>query len=224
MNEEGKLRDRTVGEIAATLPGATTVFRKYKLDFCCGGDVSLTQATLDRGVDLAAVEGDLATLGRGRASLLPEATDALIGHIVQQYHEVHRHELPELIRLARKVETVHANHPEAPHGLAHMLDITWRELDLHMQSEEAELFPLMRQPLATLDQEAIRQMRDDHNRHGDYLRSVETIVKDFVLPEGACRSWQALYVGTSRFVDDLMEHIHVENNVLFPRFEQTHAM
>jgi regulator of cell morphogenesis and NO signaling len=132
---------------------------------------------------------------------------------------VHRRELPELVRLARRVEAVHAGHPEAPEGLADTLDAVQVELEEHMQNEETELFPSMRQPHDAGSAVQILQMRDDHDRHGELLRLLEIITNGFVLPDGACRSWAALYVGTAKLVDDVMEHIHLENNVLFPRFE-----
>ena len=215
--------NRTVGEIAATLPGATAVFRKLKLDFCCGGDVALAEAVLKRGLDVAAVEEALAVLDPSTSAHAPEATGALIDHIVSRYHETHRRELPELIRLARKVEAVHAGHPEAPQGLADTLDALQAELEEHMQTEESDLFPLMRQRNDAGSPLPIAQMRHDHDRHGELLRRLETVARGFILPEGACRSWEALYVGTDKLVDDVMQHIHLENNVLFPRFEHLEA-
>lgn len=224
MATENQFRDRAIGEIAATLPGATAVLRKFKLDFCCGGDAILAEAVRKRGVDIAAVEEALDALDPSKSDAAPEATGALIDHIVNRYHETHRRELPELIRLARKVEAVHAGHPEAPHGLAHTLAAIQAELEEHMRSEETELFPLMRQQDDAGSTRPIAQMRHDHDRHGEQLRHVEAIAKGFVLPEGACRSWEALYVGTAKLVDDVMEHIHLENNVLFPRFEHREAV
>jgi regulator of cell morphogenesis and NO signaling len=215
--------NRTIGEIAATLPGATAVFRKFKLNFCCGGDVMLAEAVRKRGLDLGLVEKTLAALDPGKSAPAPEATAALIDHILSRYHETHRRELPELVRLARKVEVVHAGHPEAPRGLADTLEAIRVELEKHMQSEEAELFPLMRQQHDARAELPIAQMRHDHDRHGGLLRLLEALAHGFTLPEGACRSWEALYVGTDKLVDDVMEHIHLENNVLFPRFEQREA-
>ena len=223
MTTTESLGNRTVGEIAATLPGATAVFRKLKLDFCCGGDVALAEAVRKRGLDVAAVEEALAVLDPSKSAHAPEATGALIDHIVSRYHETHRRELPELIRLARKVEAVHAGHPEAPQGLADTLDALQAELEEHMQTEESDLFPLMRQRNDAGSPLPIAQMRHDHDRHGELLRRLETVARGFILPEGACRSWEALYVGTDKLVDDVMQHIHLENNVLFPRFEHLEA-
>ncbi len=223
MSIENPLGSRTIGEIAATLPGATAVFRRFKLDFCCGGDALLADAVRKRGLDIGLVERTLAALDPRKSAPAPDATGALIDHIVSRYHETHRRELPELVRLARKVEAVHAGHPEAPRGLADMLEAIRAELEEHMQKEETVLFPLMRQRYDSGAELPIAQMRHDHNLHGELLRRLEAFAQGFALPEGACRSWEALYVGTDKLVDDVMEHIHLENNVLFPRFEHRQA-
>lgn len=220
MTTESLLGNRTIGDIAATLPGATAVFRKFKLDFCCGGDAMLAEAVRKRGVDVGLVEEALAALDPSRSTAAPEATEALIDHILNRYHETHRRELPELVRLARKVEAVHADHPGAPLGLADTLEAIRTELEEHMRNEETELFPLMRQPRDAGSALPTAQMRHDHDRHGELLRRLEILANGFALPEGACRSWQALYGGTAKLVDDVMEHIHLENNVLFHRFER----
>ena len=95
----------TVGAIASALAGATAVFRKYKIDFCCGGCVSLDEAARKRGIDPTAVRLDLDALA-GKSPDAPTENAALCDHIVQPYHDVHRRQLPELIKLARKVEAV----------------------------------------------------------------------------------------------------------------------
>lgn len=223
MPAEDLLRNRTIGQIAMTLPGATAVFRKFKLDFCSSGDATLAEAVYKRGLDVGEVEEALAALDPSESVPAPEATGALIDHIVNRYHVAHRRELPELVRLARKVEAVHAGHPEAPHGLADTLEAIQAELDEHMQNEETELFPLMQQQHNGGGALPIAQMRHDHDRHGELLGRLDTVAKGFVLPGGACRSWAALYGGTAKLVDDVMEHIHLENNVLFPRFEPRDA-
>lgn len=218
--QEVPFRERTVGEVAATLPGATGVFRRYRLDFCCGGNVALKDSAERRGADLAAIERELAVLAQAAGvSTAPEETPALIQHILTRYHDVHRRELPELITLARKVEAVHADHPQAPHGLADTLQQMIGELEVHMKKEELILFPAMLRAAGGAFDHPISQMRLDHDNHGAHIRRLESITNGFTLPDGACRSWQALYAGAAKLVDDLMEHIHLENNVLFPRFE-----
>lgn len=211
---------RPIGEIAASLPGATSVFRKRGLDFCCGGEVSLADAARDRDISLDEVETDLRALqGDERFAAAPAETPALIDYILERYHETHRRELPELVRLARTVEKVHADHPYVPRGLADLLEQMIGELEVHMKKEELILFPAMRRQSAARFDAPITQMRHDHDEHGAHLRQIETLTGDFQLPDGACRTWAALYTGVEKLVDDLMEHVHLENNVLFPRFE-----
>jgi regulator of cell morphogenesis and NO signaling len=215
------LAGRSVAEIAASLPGATAVFRRHKLDFCCGGQAALADAAAARGADLAAIESELAALAPAAAAAPADAeadTVALIGLIEQRYHATHRRELPELIRLARRVEAVHGDREGAPVGLAAVLQDLAEELESHMQKEEQVLFPMMRRGGHAMIAHPIGVMRHEHDDAGEHLRIIEGLTQGGVLPEGACNTWRALYAGTRKFADDLMEHIHLENNVLFPRF------
>lgn len=208
---------RPIGEIAASLPGAAAVFRRYRLDFCCGGASALAEAAAKRGAPLAEIEAALAALTPGPGDL-PEATDALIRHIVTRFHEVHRRELPELIALARRVERVHADSPEAPAGLAALLDEIETELEDHMAKEEQVLFPMMRGGGHPLIATPIAVMRHEHDAHAIHLRTLEAITHGHEPPAAACTSWRALYAGTRKLAEDLVEHMHIENTILFPRF------
>lgn len=213
-----RYEDRTLGDIAANLPGATAVFRSHKLDFCCGGGISLKDAAEKRGLALADLESELIALGDGRGASLPVETADLIDHIVTRYHVLHRAELPELIRLARRVEAVHRGHPDVPAGLADLLEDTLQELETHMQKEEMMLFSMMQRGGHPMIEYPITVMRAEHEEHGNRLRLIEGLTNGMVPPEGACATWRALYTGTRKLVDDLREHIHLENNVLFPRW------
>lgn len=136
--------ERTLGEIAASLPGATSVFRAFKLDFCCDGDVPLVAAVQNRGLDPQLVVRELETLAAsGNAASSKLDTASMIRDILTRYHEVHRRELPELFKLACKVEAVHGDHLLAPHGLADTLQEMIGELEVHMKKEELVLFPAM---------------------------------------------------------------------------------
>jgi|tagenome__1003787_1003787.scaffolds.fasta_scaffold20891204_2 regulator of cell morphogenesis and NO signaling len=208
----------TVGEIAAALPGATAVFRRFGMDFCCKGNVALAESARLRGVDPVEVERALSALdGVADRTAAPQETSALIDHIFARYHESHRRELPELVRLARKVEKVHAARADVPRGLAGLLERMSRELEQHMAKEELILFPAMKRGGLPLDA-PIACMRHEHDDHGAHLGELERLTDGVTLPAGACRTWQALYAGLAKLQDDLMEHIHLENNVLFPRF------
>lgn len=209
--------DRSIGEIAATLPGATAVFRRHKLDFCCGGSVSLAEAAASRAAPLPVIESALAALVPAAAAP-PQETAALIALIEQRYHATHRRELPELIALARRVERVHADHPAAPAGLAALLATMEDEMLDHMAKEERILFPMMRGGGHPMIRQPIAMMRHEHDDHAAHLREIERLTQGATPPEGACNSWRALYAGVRKFADDLTEHVHLENNVLFPRF------
>jgi len=197
-----------VADIAVAIPGATAVFRRHKLDYCCGGRVALGTAAGAKGIDLAGLIDELDVVAQASAARVeaPQSTPELIDLIVIRYHQVHRRELPELVKLARRVEAVHRDHPRVPAGLADLLERIQTELGEHMQKEEQVLFPLM--------------LRGGHPMIGGPISVMlaEKLTDDFTPPEGACTSWRALYAGARKLADDLITHIHTENNVLFPRF------
>lgn len=220
QSPESALRSRSVGDIAATLPGATAVFREFKIDFCCNGDLALDSAAERRGVDPDMLRQALAALDAGAAPAdAPAAmgSEELIRHIVVRYHDAHRQTLPELIALARTVEAVHRGHPNVPAGLSDVLQQMHGELVSHMTMEETMVFPAMLEQ-GDAAGVAIGELRHEHDEQGALLHQLEDLTDDFTLPEGACNSWQALYVSTAKLAEDLMEHIHLENNILFPRF------
>ncbi len=214
-----KFATRSLADIAATLPGATSVFRRRKLDFCCGGKVSLAEASSAKGLPVADLEAELSAVAALALPVgLPESTEDLIALIETRYHATHRRELPELIRLARRVEAAHRDNPAVPKGLADLLETMARELEDHMQKEEQILFPLMRRGGHPMTAQPISVMLAEHDNHGLNLREVERLAQDFTVPETGCPTWRALCVGARKLVDDVMQHIYTENNVLFPRF------
>lgn len=211
------LEQQSIGQIAVELPGATAVFRRHKLDFCCGGQVSLQRACADKGLDTVTVLAELA--GLRRDDRVPDEPDAakLIDHILTRYHAVHREQLPELIRMARRVEAVHRDHPAVPVGLADQLEAMEAELLAHMAKEEQILFPAMARGASGL-QMPIGMMREEHTGHGAELERLAALTHDHTPPPGACNTWRALYAGTAVLTDDLISHIHLENNILFPQY------
>jgi regulator of cell morphogenesis and NO signaling len=219
---ESALARQAIGQIAVDLPGATAIFRRLKLDFCCGGQVSLDEACARKGLDSASVLAELTSLaGRRRDDTAPEAPDAaaLVDHILTRYHAVHREQLPELIRMARRVEAVHRDHPLVPSGLADHLETMEAELLDHMDKEEQVLFPAFSAGAGGLDQ-PIGAMRDEHTGHGAQLDRLAELTADHTPPPGACNTWRALCAGTAQLTEDLIAHIHLENNRLFPHFER----
>lgn len=217
------LAGQAIGQIAVELPGATAIFRRLKLDFCCGGQISLQDACAQKGLDTASVLAQLAPLRR-EETVAPDAQDpaALIDHILTHYHAVHREQLPELVRMARRVEAVHRDHPAVPVGLATLLESMEAELLEHMEKEEQVLFPALEQDGLGVDG-PIGVLRDEHTGHGALLEQLAALTSDHTPPLGACNTWRALYAGTAQLTEDLISHIHLENNLLFPRFEPAGA-
>lgn len=210
--------DRTVAEIATQLPGATAVFRAHKIDYCCGGGRPLAEAAEGRGVPLAQIEAELARLAPDAEPEVPTETGALIDHILTRYHETHRRELPELVKLAARVEARHAGHDRVPVGLKAALDDLSGALEDHMAKEEQILFPLMRKGGHPMIHAPIGRMRQEHDEHGARLAQLESMTHGLEVPADACPTWRALYAGLRKLIDDVHEHVHLENNTLFARF------
>mgnify|MGYP002784664723 CR=1 FL=1 len=213
------LIDQPLGQLARTLPGATQVFHEFQLDFCCGGKHSLREAAAGKGLDAQAIAARLEAL-RGIESgdgcdWTRVPVDVLIDHILNRYHARLREQVPELIRLARRVEQVHGDRPECPRGLAEHLEAMQQELESHMLKEEQVLFPMLMRGMGGLAGGPIAVMRGEHDQHGEELRRLEALTDGITLPRGACNTWRALYLGLATLREELMEHIHLENNILF---------
>lgn len=215
--------DQQIGQIAVQLPGATAVFRRLKLDFCCGGQVSLAHAAAEKGLNVDEVLAELSALQRSDAAPHAATPGELIDHILARYHEVHRQQLPELIRMARRVEAVHRDNPQVPVGLADLLEAMHQELVSHMLKEEQVLFPMLKNGGNPFVGQPIGMMRAEHVDHGEALDKLNALTNDATPPQGACNTWRALYAGIAQLGDDLVNHIHLENNVLFPAFEASAA-
>lgn len=212
------LPGRSVGEIAARLPRATAVFRAHGIDFCCHGDRTLAEAVAESGVALDAISAQLSNLPVPVTGV-PREPGALIDYILARYHAKHKKDLPELIELARRVEIVHRKNPAAPHGLSDFLQRMKANLDSHMFKEEMILFPALKRGVREGLDFPLAQMRREHGDHGEDLAALAYLTGNETLPEEACATWQALYLGIRTLREELMEHIHLENNVLFPQFE-----
>ncbi len=207
-----------VGKVATTVPGAADLFRRHGISFCCGGSERIDKAAEKAGLSPDVLLMELQTLMLASHREAPERTAELIDHLRSRYHETHRSELAWLIPLAQKVERVHSAHPQAPVGLANLLECIQADLEGHMSREEAILFPLMEQNDEVVLTHPIAQMRHEHDVEARHLAALEHVTGGFTLPDGACNSWRALYTSAKKFSEDLVEHMHLENNVLFPRF------
>ncbi|WP_312983838.1 iron-sulfur cluster repair protein YtfE [Atlantibacter sp.] len=212
-------RDQPLGELALTIPRASALFRKYNLDFCCGGKQTLLRAATRQELDLDTIEAELTALAdeplekEWRTAPLAD----IIEHIIVRYHDRHREQLPELIFQATKVERVHADKPNVPKGLTKYLTMLHEELSSHMMKEEQILFPMIKQGMGSHATGPITVMESEHDEAGELLEVIKHTTNNVTPPPEACTTWKAMYNGINELIDDLMNHISLENNVLFPR-------
>lgn len=219
MSPEGGTR---IGQIAAALPLATRVFSRHGIDFCCGGGKTLKEACAVRGLKPEAIleEIDREHLDaedppqRWDRAALPE----LIEHILSAYHQPLAEELPRLEGLIREVAGAHSSRePKMFEDLLRTFLDLKAELEEHMQKEEQVLFPMIRNARGRMMAVPIEMMEADHESAGEALRQLRELAHDYELPEGACSTWRALWQGLAALEGSLQRHIHLENNILFPR-------
>lgn len=210
-----------VGEIAAHHPMATKVFARHGIDFCCGGGKPLRQACDQRGLPTSEILSEIELAVAGTDPDLERWDEAPVGeivrHIVEAYHRPLREELPRLEAMARKVARVHGDKdPERLGGLLETLLELESELEEHMAREEDVLFPeiLRHQGDAPVP---VDSFVDDHSDVGKALVRLRHLTDDYRVPEAACNTWRALWHGLEALEQSLHHHIHLENNVLFPR-------
>lgn len=227
--------NETVGQIAAGVPASVRVFERIGIDYCCGGKITLALACEKANVPLEKVLTMLEELEQGHsespARRWNEANAIeLITHIVQKHHAFVRNEIPRLEALLVKVNGRHGNSHQELATIQGLFGAVAQELQAHMFKEERVLFPYIEQ----LDGAArlqgpgptgcfgsvefpIARMVADHDDAGELFANMRRLSNGYLRPEGACASFTALYRGLEEFEQDLHQHIHLENNILFPR-------
>jgi len=153
------LQHLSVGEIAVILPGATAVFRRHKIDFCCKGGNLLAREAESRGLDLSALEAELHALDNPGVHAPAETADLII---IERYHRVHRLEFPVVIELARRVESVHKAKVDCPRGLADLLSDMFEDMEDHQHKEEVVVFPAMINGMGPAVRHPIARMMQDY--------------------------------------------------------------
>ncbi|HEY4900895.1 MAG TPA: iron-sulfur cluster repair di-iron protein [Terriglobales bacterium] len=226
---------QTVGEIAAEYPDATREFEKLGIDYCCGGNRTLGEAcasakiSVDEALERLAKSTNVTPISGNRDWPNQPLTD-LIAHITSTHHVFIREESPRIEALAAKVVSVHGkNHPELLE-VQEIFSALAAELSVHLMKEEQVLFPYVtRMEESVVSGEPVppamfgtvvnpvRMMMQEHDGAGDALRSLRSTTRDYALPDDACISYRTLYQALQGYEADLHQHIHLENNILFPR-------
>lgn len=226
--------NETVGELAARNIASAKVFKTYGIDFCCGGKKTLKEVCTDRGLDPVKVREEIRRAETAPASRPTSyqnwPLNFLCDYIENTHHTYVRETLPELVAIAEKVEVAHGvNHPELAE-IKSGIDTLAAELSDHMLKEEKILFPYVRDlvlinsgnlqfqlPHFGKIDNPISMMESEHEAAGQILQEIRELSNNFSLPADACTSFKMLYTLIQEFEDDLHIHIHLENNVLFPK-------
>ncbi|MDZ7624685.1 MAG: iron-sulfur cluster repair di-iron protein [Ignavibacteriaceae bacterium] len=227
------LIEKTLAEIVTDNIRSAIVFEEYGLDFCCKGNRGLKNACAEKNIDLQKVVNELTNLshnGNGKENPDDWQLDFLVDYIINNHHQYVRRMIPVISLHADKVASVHGkNHPETLR-IADLFLAVREELEMHMMKEERILFPQIKQmvqtqkensqffppPFGTI-QNPIRMMEYEHTSAGDALYQIRELSSNYTHPEDACNTFKALYSELKEFEEDLHKHIHLENNILFPK-------
>jgi regulator of cell morphogenesis and NO signaling len=211
----------TIAQIATTRPVAVKVFQRHGVDFCCGGQRPLDEACRAKGLDPDAILAEISAEEQRSQRTDRRWDDAPVGelvdHILAKHHRPLDEELPRLVMLARKVARVHGDHEPRLEILETLVIDLVEDLVPHMEKEEQILFPWILRGEGRTAAGPVQVMEEEHEQVGDILRRIRSITGDYDIPAQACGSWRALWTGLEALEADLHEHIHLENNVLFPR-------
>ncbi|EEM08805.1 iron-sulfur cluster repair di-iron protein [Bacillus pseudomycoides] len=223
--------DSVIGDIVTQFPKASDLFKSYRIDFCCGGNRPIIDAINERNLSSEEILTKLNTLYHETKQLNESEIDwkttsysELIDYIVNKHHRYLNEELPLLSPYVTKVLRVHgAGQPHLAqiHKLFHELKT---ELEQHLIKEETEDFPL----ILAFEQnptdenymklrKVVDELENEHNHAGDIIKELRKVTNDFTPPVGACGTYRLVYQRLEALESDLFEHIHLENNVLFPR-------
>jgi len=224
---------KTVRELAVELPNAARVFEKLGVDYCCGGDIPFTKAGEKAGLD---PDGVLASIQEAPAAAAPPQDwakaplAALARYIVEKHHSFTRTELARLEPLFTKVCAAHGDHHPELARMQEVFRALSAELQSHMMKEENILFPYLSameqavlsgrpfpRPMFGTVRNPVRMMTLEHDSAGDALRELRRASGNYSVPADACASYSELYRSLQAFEADLHTHIHLENNMLFPR-------
>ena len=226
------LTNQTLAEIVSENLRSAIVFEEFGLDFCCKGKRPLAEACTEKGVDVNEVVSSLDELGLGVKSLNVNdwKLDFLVDYIINNHHQYVRRMLPVISLHADKVASKHREkHPETVQISDHFLAVR-EELEGHLIKEERILFPYIKQisqvkqnnqqvappPFGTI-QNPITMMEAEHQSAGDAMSKIRELSNNFSTPVDACNTFKALYSELREFEEDLHKHIHLENNILFPK-------
>ena len=224
----------TIGEIVAADFRTAKVFEKNGIDFCCGGNVALAATCSNKGIDLATITIELEAAQNEPAERSQNysswALPFLIDYIVNTHHLYLKENDGQIAAYARKIAGIHgAHHPEVIQ-IATIFDKIATDMAAHLKEEEEVFFPAIKRVDAariagntpdTEDLETIRasllKLQREHEEIGDAVHTIRHLSKDYAIPDDVCNTFMITYKKLKEFEDDLHKHVHLENNILFPK-------
>lgn len=228
-----KLQTQTVAEMVTENIKTAHIFKKYGIDFCCGGGITLDKACEKYNADYDAIVEDLKNVDNtnSRATNYNSWTlDFLADHIVNVHHSYVEENIPLLLQYAARVAKVHGHHFTELLEIEELVKEVAGELSAHCKKEELILFPFIKKMVAaqkegtalaqphfgTVDN-PIKMMETEHEDAGELLRRIAKLSNNYTPPQGACNTYRAFYAKLDEFEQDLHHHVHLENNILFPK-------
>ncbi len=225
--------NNTVAEVVTSNIKTADIFKKHGIDFCCGGGISIKKACEKNNVSFDELEKELLSINNPVSNAYNYDSwklDFLVDHIENIHHSYVAESTPLVLQYAARVAKVHGHHYSEVVEINTLFIAVAQELAAHMKKEELILFPFIKQ-LVKADKEGVKvnqphfgtvnnpiaMMEEEHENAGDILKEIKKLSNNYTPPEGACNTFKALYAKLEEFEQDLHQHIHLENNILFPK-------
>lgn len=223
------MENQTIAEIVAQNYQTADVFKKYEIDFCCGGKKTLEAVCAEKNLPFEKINAELnekISLTRDMPNYNAWKLSFLIDYIVQVHHQYITDSIPVIRQYADKVTTVHGGrHPELA-SIRNLFYEVAAELEAHLMKEERILFPYIKQaeenngeinaPFGSI-KNPIAMMEQEHDKAGDLCHQIAVLTNQYTIPEDACNTYRVYFAKLKEFEDDLHKHVHLENNILFPK-------
>ena len=222
------LKSLSVGEIVANDFRTSAVFKKAGIDFCCGGKQSFSEACTEKGISSSELENEIKNITEEPINEFMNFKNwdpvFLSDYIVNTHHKFVLKNLPELVFYTQKIANVHGDHHPELIEVADLFQKINEELIQHLNNEEQVLFPAIKKVLATNSEKAkatikseIERMLGEHDFAGGAMDKINVITKGYSVPDDGCNTYKVALKMLEQFEDDLHTHVHLENNILFPK-------
>ncbi len=226
------IEDKTVAEVVAENIKTAHVFKKYGIDFCCGGGISIDRACEKKDVDVQQLKAELLAVDDAPRAYNYNTweLDFLMDHIVNVHHSYVEESIPLILQYSNRVAEVHGHHYSEVLEINTLFNEVANELTSHMKKEEIILFPYIKKLVILKNENGsvtlppfgsvnnpIQMMEAEHESAGDIFKTIAYLTNNYTPPEEACNTFRALYAKLDEFEQDLHQHIHLENNILHPK-------